>query len=98
MTTTIARQARIRFADQTAPLAQVVINAQATAEAESLAADLIADIENYLAQPLEAEFDYDCQMCGEGVDEVFCRLTEDGDTVFACERCVDEHNLGYAAE
>lgn len=99
MTTTIARQARIRFADETAPLAQVVINAQAAAEAESLAADLIADIENYLAQPQEAvEFDYDCQMCGEGVDEVFCRLTEDGDKVKACETCVDTYNLGYAAE
>lgn len=99
MTTTIARQARIRFADETAPLAQVVINAQATVEAESLAADLIADIENYLAQPLEAdEFDYDCQMCGEGVDEVFCRLTEDGDKVEACETCVNKYRLAYVED
>lgn len=95
MTTTIARQARIRFADQTAPLAQVVINTRDAVREESLVEDLIADIEAYLG---DEEFEFDCGMCGEGVHEVFTRLTEDFEEVEACERCVIEYRLGYAAE
>lgn len=91
MTTTIARQARIRFADETAPLVQVVINAQFAAIVAGLAAEIEAedDVE---------EFEFDCQVCGEGVDEVFCRLTEDRDKVEACERCVNKYRLAYVED
>lgn len=90
MTTTIARQARIRFADATAPLAQVVINAKFAA----IVADLIADIEAEDDADFD-EYEFDCQMCGDGCDEIFHRLTEDGEQVDACEWCVNEHNLAY---
>lgn len=93
MTTTIARQARIRFADATAPLAQVVINARFAV----IVADLITEIETDLDDDVE-EFEFECQMCGDGAHEVFSRMTEDYEPVEACERCVDEHNLGYCAE
>ncbi|NUQ98300.1 MAG: hypothetical protein HOY79_17710 [Streptomyces sp.] len=90
MTTTIARQARIRFADQTAPLAQVIINARFAA----IVADLITEIEDDLVE----EFEFECQVCGDGVHEIFHRLTEDYEPVEACERCVDEYRLGYCAD
>ena len=93
MTTTIARQARIRFADATAPLAQVVINARFAA----IVADLVAEIEAEDEDDIE-EFEFDCMMCGCGTDEVFPRLTEDYEPVDACQGCIDEHNLGYCAD
>lgn len=89
MTTTIARQARIRFADQTAPLAQLVINAKFAA----IVADLIAEIEAGAE-----EFEFDCQMCSNGVHKVSSRLTEDYEPVEACDTCIDAYNLGYVAE
>lgn len=91
MTTTIARQARIRFADETAPLAQVVINARFAA----IVADLIAEIE---AEDDIEEFEFDCQVCGDGTHEIFPRMTEDYEPVEACEDCVNTYHLGYVAD
>lgn len=39
-----------------------------------------------------------CELCGHAAHYLFERTDEDGDTAFACERCVDEHHLGYVAE
>jgi hypothetical protein len=65
MTTTIARQARIRFADATAPLAQVVINARFAA----IVADLITEIETDLDayEPVDA-----CETCANEYHLGYC--------------------------
>ena len=89
MTTTIARQARIRFADQTAPLAQLVINAKFAAIVADLIAEIEADVE---------EFEFDCGMCGDGAHHISPRLTEDYEPVEACDTCIDEYNLDYCAD
>lgn len=89
MTITIARHARIRFADETAPLAQVV------ARFAEIVAGIKDDFPAVVVDDDLTEYEFDCQMCGDGVDEVFCRLTEDGDKVEACERCVNKYRLGY---
>lgn len=39
-----------------------------------------------------------CEMCGHAAHYLFERADEDGDTVFACERCVDQYRLGYVAD
>lgn len=39
-----------------------------------------------------------CELCGRAAHYLFVRSDEDGDDVTACERCVDEHGLGYCAE
>lgn len=39
-----------------------------------------------------------CELCGHAAHYLFERADEDGDTVFACEQCVNEHHLGYVAE
>lgn len=39
-----------------------------------------------------------CELCSHAAHYLFERADEDGDTVFACERCVDEYNLGYCAD
>ena len=39
-----------------------------------------------------------CELCGHAAHYLFERADEDGDTVFACERCVDKYNLGFCAE
>lgn len=93
MTTTIAHLARIRFADATAPLAQVVINARFAA----IVADLITEIETDLGDEIE-EFEFDCQMCSNGVHKVSSRLTEDYEPVEACDTCIDEYGLGNCAD
>jgi hypothetical protein len=41
-------------------------------------------------------FNY-CELCGRAAHYLFVRGDDDGDEVTACERCVDEHNLGYCA-
>lgn len=89
--TTIARQANIRIANRTSALAQVVINARFAA----IVADLITEIETDTA---DEEFEFDCQMCGNGAHEIFSRLTEDYEPVDACETCIAENHLGYCAD
>lgn len=39
-----------------------------------------------------------CEICGHAAHCLFERTDEDGDAVYACERCVDMHHLGYVAE
>jgi hypothetical protein len=39
-----------------------------------------------------------CELCGNAAHYLFERTDEDGDEVFACERCVNEHHLGYCAD
>lgn len=80
--TTTARTATRRIADDTADLAAVVINGIFDA--------IVAD--------LDVEFEFECGICGHGTDEIFHRLTENGDEVDACETCVDTYNLGYVAD
>ena len=84
MTTTIGYRARIRFANETAPLAQLVIDTQF--------AVIVAAIE------AGEEFAFDCGVCGNGTHEIFRRMTEDFEEVDACERCVNEYHLGYVAD
>jgi hypothetical protein len=93
MTTTIARQARIRFADATAPLAQMVINAQFAA----IVASLIAETENNTD-----EYEFTCELCPFGTDnqsDLYARLDEDGTEIHVCEHCADTvAGLGYLAD
>jgi hypothetical protein len=88
MTTTIARQARIRFADQTAPLAQLVINAKFAA----IVADLITEI--------EAEADMlTCELRGCRTAEVFARIdNRDGAEISVCEDCADNGDVSYVED
>ena len=84
MTITIARAARIRFADTTAPLAQAVINAKFAAIIEHL-----DDI---------AVYEHTCELCGHGTDETFTRLDENLTEVEICETCADTADVYYVAD
>lgn len=91
MTTTIARQARIRFADATAPLAQLVINARFNA----IVASLIAETETESRE-------FQCELCPFGTDDqsdLYLRLDySDNTEIQACETCCETKDLGYVAE
>lgn len=93
--TTIAREARIRFANSTAPLAGLVTKAQIQARFDSIVADNFATVTINTDAP---EYDFDCQICCEGTDYLYARQTEHGEHVEACETCVDTYRLAYIAD
>ena len=51
----------------------------------------------FLGELVVSGFNY-CELCGNAAHYLRERTDEDGDAVFACEHCVNEHNLGYCAE
>jgi len=94
--TTIARQASLRIADRTAPLAGLVTKALANAEFEAIVADI--DFATVTIDGDQREYDFDCQICCQGADYLYARQTEHGEHVEACETCVDTYRLAYAAD
>lgn len=84
MTTTIARQARIRFAKETTPLAQIVINAKFAAIVAGLAAELELDT---------------CQICYRDTAELYTRIdNRDGLECACCEDCADNGDVSWLAD
>lgn len=85
--TTIARQANIRIADRTAPLAQAVINAK-----------FAAIIERFDEIDAEAELET-CELGGCRVEELFLRRdNRDGTDIHVCEWHADNGDVSYAED
>lgn len=82
MTTTIARQARIRFADQTAPLAQVVINAKFATIVET-------EVDEFTTCPMCGH------ATAEVFTRIDNR---DGAEIEICETCADTQDVSYCAD
>jgi hypothetical protein len=87
---TIARQANIRIANLTAPLAQLVINARFAA--------IVAD--NFGTVVIDAdEFEFTCEWNGHGTNETFTRIdNRDGSEISACEHHADTADVSYIAD
>lgn len=85
--TTIARQANIRIADRTAPLAQAVINAKFAAIIERF--DEIDADEDLLT----------CELGGCRVDYLHTRIdNRDGAEIGVCEFHADHGDVSYCAD
>lgn len=85
--TTIARQANIRIADRTAPLAQAVINAKFAAIIERF--DEIDADEDLLT----------CELGGCCVDELLLRRdNRDGADILVCEFHADNGDVSYVED
>lgn len=85
--TTIARQANLRIANETAPLAQLIVNIKF--------ADMIARLDEIDA---EAEL-LTCELGGHRVDELFLRRdNRDGADVLVCSDCADNGDVSYVED
>ena len=79
---TIARLANLRIADETAPLAQLIVNIK------------FADIIARLAEADAAEDLLTCELGGHRVEELFLRRdNRDGQEIFVCETCANEGDV-----
>ena len=94
--TTIAREARIRFANATAPLAGLVTKAQIQAQFDSIVAD------NFATVTIDAsieDYEFTCEWTGHGTDEVYVRLdNRDGAEISVCEYHADHADVSYIAD
>ena len=90
MTITIARAARIRFADETAPLAGLIIQAQFAA--------IVAD--NFSTVTIDAdEYEHVCEWNGHGTDVTFARIdNRDGTEIRVCEHHADTADVSYVTD
>jgi hypothetical protein len=93
MTITIARAARIRFADETAPLADLVKKARTDAEFAAIVAD------NFGTVTIDEDFEFTCEWNGHGTDNVFVRTdNRDGAEIRVCEYHADHADVSYIAD
>lgn len=84
---TIARQANLRIADETAPLAQLIVNIK------------FADIIARLAETDAAEDLLTCELGGHRVAELFVRIdNRDGSEISVCEHCADHGDVSYVED
>lgn len=84
---TIARQANLRIADETAPLAQLIVNIK------------FADIIARLAEDDAAEDLLTCELGGHRVAELFVRIdNRDGAEISVCEHCADNGDVSYVED
>lgn len=84
---TIARQANLRIANETAPLAQLIVNIK------------FADIIARLAEADAAEDLLTCELGGCRAEELFLRIdNRDGADIKVCSHCADNGDVSYVED
>jgi hypothetical protein len=84
---TIARLANLRIANETAPLAQLIVNIK------------FADIIARLAEADAAEDLLTCELGGHRVEELFLRRdNRDGADINVCSHCADNGDVSYVED
>jgi hypothetical protein len=92
MTVTIARAARIRFADETAPLADLIVKARFAAIVADDFGTVVIDAET-------DEFEFTCEWNGHGTHETYARIdNRDGTEIRVCEWHADNGDVSYIAD
>ena len=99
MTITIARAARIRFADETAPLADLVKKARTDAEFATIVADNFGTVV-IDTNTDDEEFEHTCEWDGHDTNgNVYARLDpRDGTEISVCEWHADHAGVSYIAD